>query len=273
MINKIKNNSLLIATDLDGTLLDENYNIVPALDSLKWLKNLGIPIIPCTSKTAAEVQKFRRQYSLCDPYIVENGAAIYGLNEYKLGASHINLGKGHSELRPLLDKLSEAIGHELIAFEDLSRTAIKKLTGLKSDDIDLAVKRLWSVPFLNPSAEYLQRLNHIARELDLTIVQGNRMSHLLDKNCSKGNAINKLKKIIKDPNILVIGLGDSPNDYSLLKTADISIVVPGSNGPHKCFINEIRDGRFILAPAPHAEGWSKAVTKVVNNKLLETKSI
>tara|TARA_Y100001968_G_scaffold333297_1_gene395299 strand:- start:331 stop:1146 length:816 start_codon:yes stop_codon:yes gene_type:complete len=267
----MEDNNLWIVTDLDGTLLDENYDITPAVDTLNWLKTIGIPVIPCTSKTAAEVEKFRKEYSLYDPYIVENGAAIYGLNEIELGISQINLGKGHSHLRPLLDKISEEIGYKLVAFEDLTRTQIKELTGLRSEDIELALKRLWSVPFLNPDSKYKKRLNQIALEFDLTVFEGNRMSHLLDKNSSKGNAINKLKQIMNKSNIQIIALGDSPNDYSLLEFADIAIVVPGKKGPNKCFVEQIDNGRYLLAPAPHSEGWSKAVRMIVDQKLFENK--
>ena len=35
-------------------------------------------MIPCTSKTAEEVQRFRAAALLRDPYIVENGGAIHG---------------------------------------------------------------------------------------------------------------------------------------------------------------------------------------------------
>ena len=45
-----------IVTDLDGTLMDENYDISPARKTLKLLNDLNIPVIPCTSKTASEVR-------------------------------------------------------------------------------------------------------------------------------------------------------------------------------------------------------------------------
>ncbi len=67
-----------IVTDLDGTLMDENYDISPAKKTLNLLSELEIPVIPCTSKTASEVRYFRNENGLSDPFIVENGAAIYG---------------------------------------------------------------------------------------------------------------------------------------------------------------------------------------------------
>ena len=67
-----------IVTDIDGTLMDHNYDLTPALSTIKMLKGNGIPVIPCTSKTAAEVRSLRKEIGLEDPYIVENGGAVYG---------------------------------------------------------------------------------------------------------------------------------------------------------------------------------------------------
>ena len=53
-----------VVTDLDGTLMDHNYEIGPAVETLQWLRECGVPVIPCTSKTAAEVQQFRSQYGI-----------------------------------------------------------------------------------------------------------------------------------------------------------------------------------------------------------------
>ena len=78
----MKNNSKYwIVTDLDGTLMDEDYDITPAKKTLKILAELNIPVIPCTSKTASEVRHFRKENALTDPFIVENGAAVYGCYE------------------------------------------------------------------------------------------------------------------------------------------------------------------------------------------------
>ena len=75
----MKNNSCCwVVTDIDGTLMDENYDLKPALETINWLKDNYIPLIPCTSKTASEVRLLRSQINIRDPFIVENGGAIYG---------------------------------------------------------------------------------------------------------------------------------------------------------------------------------------------------
>ena len=67
-----------VVTDLDGTLMDHRYDWSPAAETLRVLRQREIPVIPCTSKTAEEVERFRAEVGLQDPYIVENGGAIHG---------------------------------------------------------------------------------------------------------------------------------------------------------------------------------------------------
>ena len=103
----MKNNSKYwIVTDLDGTLMDEDYDIGPAKKTLKMLKELNIPVIPCTSKTASEVRYFRKENELRDPFIVENGAAVYGYYEQNSSEWELILGKSYTELKIILFNIS-----------------------------------------------------------------------------------------------------------------------------------------------------------------------
>ena len=67
----------VIYTDLDGTLLDHHtYAFDEALETIKALKDRGIPIIPCTSKTRAETLSLMQAMDIDGPIIVENGACL-----------------------------------------------------------------------------------------------------------------------------------------------------------------------------------------------------
>jgi mannosyl-3-phosphoglycerate phosphatase len=91
------------------------------------------------------------------------------------------------------------------------------------------------------------------------------MSHLLSNKSHKGEAVNKLKVYLNNKDVRIIALGDSQNDLPLLEYADISIVVPGKNGPNKYLQNGIDKNLFRLADAPHAKGWSNSVEDVIRN--------
>ncbi len=254
-----------VVTDIDGTLMDHNYDLSPALPTIQCLQNMGIPVIPCTSKTATEVRSLRDQIGLNDPYIVENGGAIYGTDSSSKEEWQIVLGKRFEDLRPILDQISQEIGYQLKALNDLSVEEIESLTGLTGVSISRALEREWSVPFLNPPSSDRERLLEIASNLDTTIYKGNRMSHLLGKGSHKGKAVIELKKFLGQPDVNIIGLGDSHNDLPLLEVADHSIVIPGHDGPNQFLIDGIQKGHFILAPAPHAEGWAGAIRNLISN--------
>ncbi|MCZ7625281.1 MAG: HAD-IIB family hydrolase [Candidatus Methylomirabilis sp.] len=69
---------LVIFTDLDGTLLDyKTYSFDPARDALEKVRQRGIPLVLCTSKTRAEVARYRQRLNNDDPFIVENGGAAF----------------------------------------------------------------------------------------------------------------------------------------------------------------------------------------------------
>ena len=262
----MKNNSKYwIVTDLDGTLMDENYDISPAKRTLKMLAELNIPVIPCTSKTASEVRHFRMENGLSDPFIVENGAAIYGTYENKTSEWELVLGKSYTELKIILSNISKKVNCHLTPLNDLSKKQIFELTGLSDQGITRALDRHWSVPFLNPPDHIFENVKLICDSYNVHVFKGNRMSHLLSSESHKGQAVSILKRHLQNQDVKIIALGDSQNDLPLLEYADISIVIPSINGPNKYLKAGIDKGKFILANAPHAQGWSNSVEDILKN--------
>ena len=250
-----------VVTDLDGTLMDHRYDWAPALDTIRLLQRRGIPVIPCTSKTAEEVRRFREQTGLRDPFIVENGGAIHGENADGSPWQQ-RLGPSWQELRPQLSVLARDLGQPLQALDDLSDQDADRLLGLGGEALRQAQRRACSVPFVSPlDAESRRRLQQLAKARQLAVVQGNRLGHLLGADVSKGRALAVLKQRQGASEVAVLALGDSPNDLPLLHAGDRSIVVPGVDGPHPDLQAGLADGRFKLAPAPHALGWSAAVER------------
>ncbi len=259
------NSKYWIVTDLDGTLMDENYDISPAKKTLEKLSGMNIPVIPCTSKTAAEVRYFREQNGLSDPFIVENGAAIYGSYKNNSSEWELILGKSYYELKVILMSISKKVNYHLTPLNDLTKREIFELTGLSDNGILMALDRQWSVPFLNPPDSIFEKVKLICNLYNVHVFKGNRMSHLLSSESHKGQAVKRLKDYLHNKDVKIIALGDSQNDLPLLEYGDISIVIPGKNGPNKYLQNGIDNGSFRLANASHAQGWSNSVEDVINS--------
>ncbi len=252
-----------VVTDLDGTLMDHHYDWSPAKAAIQRLQHCGVPVIPCTSKTAEEVSRFRQEIGLRDPFIVENGGAIHG--ETADGEPwHLALGPSWSELRPQLNDLAHELGQPLQALDDLHPDDADRLLGLRGEALRQAQRRQCSVPFVSPSdPASREKLLALAAQRQLSVVQGNRLGHLLGLDVSKGKALQRLKQHLGCLEVKVLGLGDSPNDLPLLEASDCAVVVPGADGPHPALKPGVDAGLYQLAPAPHGAGWSAAVLRLI----------
>ena len=259
----IENSSLWVVSDVDGTLMDHSYDLTPAKETIKTLQKLSIPVILCTSKTASEVKVIRKDLNLTDPYIVENGAAIYGESLKKVNGEII-LGKKYIFLEDILKQISNDIDYELIPLNNLNDEEATELTGLKGNSLNLMRDRHWSMPFLNPPRFLEEKINICCKKFEVDIFKGNRMSHLLSTNSNKGKAINTLKKYSNNKNIQIIGLGDSPNDLPLLLNSDIRIVIPGKDGPNLNLLNQLEGLEFTVASEPNGYGWKNEINKLIN---------
>lgn len=269
----------VVVTDLDGTLLDDRYDFSAAVPVLRQLRSLDVPVVPCTSKTAEEVEQFCAAAGLLRcPYIVENGCALYvpaGHSQWQLpppGEAHNNpevtagpagyqvlpLGWSHQRLRPLLDELAAALHTRFTALADLPLAQLVDRTGLSAAAAAQAARRCWSVPFLLEEGDAIEPVEQLAAERGLNVLQGNRFAHLIAPGSDKGRAMAFLRTMDRRQRS-VLALGDSPNDEAMLAAADHAVVVPGPGGPHPRLRPAIAAGRYHLAPAPHGEGWAAAV--------------
>ena len=259
----IENSSLWVVTDVDGTLMDHSYDLSPAKETIKLLQELSIPVILCTSKTAAEVKVIRKQLNISDPYIVENGAAIYGESLNKVNGEII-LGERYEILEDILNCISNEINYDLQPLNNISDQEVTQLTGLEGHSLELMRDRHWSMPFLNPPENKEHEIKNCCRKFNVEIFRGNRMSHMLSINSNKGKAIKVLKKYSKNPNIKIIGLGDSPNDLPLLLNSDYKVVIPSPNGPNLKLLEKLTDYNFTLAREPNGYGWKSEINKLIN---------
>ena len=259
----IEKSSLWVVSDVDGTLMDHSYDLTPAKETIKTLQKLSIPVILCTSKTAAEVRLIRKELNLTDPYIVENGAAIYGESLKKVNGEII-LGEKYEFLEKILNLISKEIDYKLIPLNNLTDEEATHLTGLEGNSLILMRDRHWSMPFLNPPSFLEEKIKICCEKFKVDIFKGNRMSHLLSKNSNKGKAIYALKNYSNIQNIQIIGLGDSPNDMPLLLNSDIRIVIPGIDGPNLDLLDQLKDLKFTLASEPNGYGWKNEINKLVN---------
>ncbi len=243
---------------------------------LQTLKDRGIPVIPVTSKTRAEVETLIQQIGLTDPFVVENGSAIYMPRDtcpFELPAGEdvgpyrvVALGVAYVMARAGLKAIAQDMGRPLKGFGDLSVEQVQQLTGLSLADAHEAKTREFTEPFLTPKNTPPETLKAAVEAMGFKVVVGDRFSHLIGGNAGKGLAVHHLVEryattLPAEETIVTVGLGNSPNDLDMLENVDHAIVLPSESGPHPQLAN--RD--WTIAPQPAPTGWAIAVTDILHS--------
>ena len=265
----------VVFTDLDGTLLDaQTYSYLPALEAIQLLKEKHIPLIFCTSKTFSEAHALQQQMGISDPFIVENGSALFFNKQQftvkqsdwnEAGAFYVKVfGKPRSEIVPFLRELERHLNTRLTGFSQMSLERIQQYTGLKQHNVQLALQREFSEPFVSENGPLnLEQAQTFAGQAGFRIVRGNRFYHLLGL-CDKGTAVRYLidffTKRLK-PAPTTIGLGDSPNDREMLEAVNHRICVRRPDGSYALMVQ----GRnWYCTQATGPSGWAEAIFKLIH---------
>ncbi|AEG01108.1 HAD-IIB family hydrolase [Methylomonas methanica] len=266
---------LLISTDLDGCLLDHHdYGFAPAAALLQKLEDLGIPVIPNSSKTLAELLHFRETLNNSHPFIIENGAAVYIPTGYFADKPEDceNIGdfwiKTFSQPRRHWLKLisQSRIGKEKFqTFADAALADIVKLTGLQPDAAARASQRQYGEPvaWLGTTAEKAEFIQEL-RQLGAHILEGGRFLHVSGE-CDKGTAMKWLVaqylQACGAP-ITTIAAGDSQNDIAMLESADIAVRVPSPTHA----LPALEKARQVYTAARQGpSGWSESISAILAN--------
>lgn len=261
----------VVFTDLDGTLLDHStYSFEKALPALNLLKQKGIPLILCSSKTRSEIEYYRRKLDNTHPFVSENGGGIFIPKNYfelggatnlytieeKEGYTIIRLGARYSDLRNALKELQRE-GFGVRGFGDMKTDELAGIANMRIDEAMMAKERDFDEPFIfeGDKDETRGLLSSITAK-GFNCTRG-RFFHLLGGS-DKGKAVSILIELYqrKWGDILTFALGDSPNDLPMIKRVDHPIVVQKADGTYE---PQIDAPNLIRAEGIGPEGWNKAV--------------
>ncbi len=260
----------LIITDLDNTLLDENYSFEAAADTLKKLRELSVPLIIATSKTIGETLHFQKLLGINHPFVVENGGAGYIPRDFFLSQGkdpffegefyEIPLGVPFEELQGFMEEFSRKYGAKFSYLHSLPVEEVAKLTGLPRALALLAKRRDWDIPFLPESEGIIPLLEKEARARGLRLQKGGLFYHLTGDH-SKASALREVLKASGLDDHFIIALGDSPNDLEMLRMAQVPILVSATSESSRLMKEKIPHLRTYKEKA--ARGWARAVEEIL----------
>lgn len=262
-------------TDLDGSLLNsDTYSFEAARPALEALRSLRVPVILVSSKTRAEIEPLRQRLDHHDPFVVENGAAVFVPSETfdfplersrtRLAYHVIELGTPYALLRDVLKQIEESVDTPLRGFGDLSLDEIMGATGLSREEALRAKLREFDEPFLLDGPPEL--IEEVCRQIvtrGLRWTKGGRFFHLTGTN-DKGRAADILLRCYQrqwrldglHEDLETVGIGDSLNDLPLLLSVDRPVLVQKPDGSYDPDINL---PGLIRAPGIGPAGWNRAV--------------
>lgn len=261
---------IVLFTDLDGSLLDaETYSFDGARPALDELRRRSIPIVACTSKTAAETRLFLARLEVDAPFIVESGAGVYlperefaGIGprgEARDGFRLVKLAVGYDEVLGAMAEIRGRVGATVRGFHDLTAEEVAQETGLTVEMARLARARDFDEPFRLEPEGAAADLEALATRRGLRLTRGGRFWHL-HGDTDKGRAVKLVLSLYAERwgAIRTIGAGDSAMDLPLLEAVDLPVVVARPDGTYDPVLKD-RLRRPILSGVPGAAGWSRGV--------------
>jgi len=260
----------LVITDLDGTLLDHStYAYDDALPALELLRRRNVPVVFCTSKTRAETEVWREVLRNLDPFIVENGGAVFVPSDYfpvptrcpvrRGDYDVLELGAPYRELTGALHLASSRSGCRVRGFGDMSVDEVAAACQMSVDAARLAKQREYDEPFLILDADRAGPLLDAIRATGKRWTRGGRFYHIVgdsDKAAAVRLVVERFKTI--DPEVRVVGLGDGLNDAPFLNLVDVSFLLRSPS------LEQLRSAvpNGIATAQPGPRGWNEAILSV-----------
>lgn len=241
-----KFDGILIATDLDGTLVSEGKISKENADAIRYFQSEGGLFTLATGRYASHIKEnFGNDINFNMCVMTLNGNVLYDINENK--KLHVSLmDKNHTEhiLNYSTDKFGDVINFINVCDEDESykfeghvhRDTCKCVFVMKTEESAIALR--------NDLRENFSHLYNVERSWPTGV-------EIYGINGGKGNAINYIRKNIYPEIKTVICVGDYENDTTMLKVADIGYAVKNATAEAK----EASDRVTAVDNDHHAIAW------------------
>lgn len=223
----------MIATDIDGTITDEQGRIhLAALKAIRACEAAGIPVALVSGRPLPFVEALCLYAGTSGPIVAENGAVYRSEGrEFQMGDPLL--------ARRALDRLSESL-------------PLKPTSDNIYRRVDVAVER--TVPF--------EAIEQAVRSMDLRVAVQltNVMIHLVDERVSKGATLllllDRLGYVPSDCAVF----GDSPNDLPMFRIGARGMALANSSA-------ELKAVAAYTASQPFGAGFAEGVRHLLGRDL------
>lgn len=272
----------LIATDIDGTLLNTSGQATPRTRAvLQELQRRDIPVVLSTARPPRSVRALYQDLGLTGPVIAYNGALIYQPGQPGEPDQHLlhrpiprdialAVVAQLRSLDPDLDlglELADEWHHDRIepslqALLDTGMRPHPPITGQVEQAIRTTTRGVSKLYLTAPAtvrAKIERRFAQAGLHAALSITSsGRNLVEILAGDVNKGTALRALADRLGIPMAATVALGDEENDVPALQMAGLGIAM-GNASRHAKAAAAVRTG-------PHrADGWAAAIERYVLN--------
>lgn len=248
----------LLASDIDGTLLDNGYINPRCIEKIKFFASEGGAFAISTGRSVGAVSMVTNAIDCLAPSVVANGAMIYDYKNRKIIKEHL-LPNDDKRIVNAVMELGLDIGVEIHSGE----RALVVRANCETDDheqyedlvaefvsLDEALKHNWTkvlFAFANPDdlegvKEFILGLN-IKSDLFNTVAYiDNRQRYYLEvvpKGVSKAGSVKDLCGILGIADGCCYAIGDYYNDVQMLRSADVTAAPINSPDDIKALVDVV----------------------------------
>lgn len=254
-----------IATDLDGTLLNDKKQISEANQkAIEYAVNKGITIIPCTGRAVQGITRFEVLRKLTSLAVAYNGGMIINLKDGII-IYHCPLLKSDAEF--IISKGLELdtnicvwIDNRLLCNKinayTLKYSKISDVPPVKFDSFsDISEKLITKVLWYDEEQKIQNYLLHMRKSVSQQVTCCTSKPWFLEFFNSKTSKSLALEKICEFYGINlseVIAIGDELNDISMLKVAGLSAAVENA-------VNDVKRVADIITASNNNDGFAKLI--------------
>ncbi len=252
---------IVVFCDLDDTLFEPHTFAVDVLTRRAFarIEHEHLPIVLCSSKTRAELELIQQELGINQPFICENGAAAFVPRGYfgfsvaqardAAGYEVVEFGKTHAEIVAVLRRIAARVDIEIVGFSEMSVEDVAVDCDLSLLQARLAKLREYSEKFRVVDAQpgALLRLFRGLNAGGLECTSRGRY-HFVGAICPDegGRCLRALYRRAFGE-IAIVAFGDHGSATTLLRRADVPLVVRSAADQTACLLARVPASRLSVA--------------------------
>ena len=273
----------LLAVDIDGTLLNPQFQISPAdLAALRRANQQGVEVILVTGRRHAFAMPIAKQLGFDLHLISSNGAVTRSMQGKTFHRDMLPA----ATCRKLCAAMKDFRGNTVLTFDKETRGAIvlEHMDELNASIQKWLEKNSEFIEFVIPVEDALtndpvqvmfcgpiERMQRALRTLsssglndDITVLRTEYLARdlsmidVLNRDCSKGHALERWAKFRGIPREQVMAIGDNHNDVEMLAFAGAPFIMGNA-------VEELRSNGWRVTLPNDQNGVAAAVEQVLNS--------